>query len=97
MEAFKAYSEKHSQPWLIIYTIGDHGWHLGEQGMEAKFSPWRESIHNAALVVSSDKTKFPAGVVNDDIVEFVDFAPTILAAGGFDVHEPRFEYLDGYN
>jgi len=95
--AFKEYCAKNNQEYLIIYTVGDHGWHLGEQGIETKFSPWRESIHNAAIVVSSDKTKFPAGTVCDDIIEFVDFMPTILAASGINIHDPQYDYIDGYD
>ncbi|MDF7822377.1 sulfatase-like hydrolase/transferase [Pontiellaceae bacterium B12227] len=97
VEAFKAYCKKHNQEYVIIYTIGDHGWHLGEQGIEAKFTGWRQSIHNAALVVSSDKQMYPAGKVCDTLTEFVDFAPTILAAGGVNIHDKRFDYLDGCN
>lgn len=95
VKAFKEYCAKNGQEYLIIYTIGDHGWQLGEQGMESKFSPWRESIHNAAIVVSSDKNKFPAGTVCDELVEYVDFAPTILAAGGVNIHAKKYDYLDG--
>jgi arylsulfatase A-like enzyme len=92
---FKEYCAKNNQEYLIIYTVGDHGWHLGEQGIEAKFTPYRQSVHNAAIVVSSDKTKFPAGKVYRDIVEYVDFAPTILAAGGVNIHDQQYDYLDG--
>jgi len=95
VKAFKDYCETNNRDYLIIYTVGDHGWHLGEQGIESKFGPWRESIHNAALVISSNKEKFPPGMVYDEIVEYVDFAPTILAAGGADIHSDRYDYLDG--
>ncbi|MEO0795557.1 MAG: sulfatase-like hydrolase/transferase [Verrucomicrobiota bacterium] len=97
VDAFKTYCKENDQDYLIIYTIGDHGWHLGEQGIEAKFGPWRESVKNAALVVSSDKSKFPPGTVYDGLVEFVDFAPTILAAGGTNIEHERFDYLDGFD
>lgn len=97
VKAFKAYCAQNKREYLIIYTVGDHGWQLGEQGIESKFSPWRQSVHNAAIVVSSDKTKFPPGKVYDDIVEYVDFMPTILAAGGVNIHAPKYEYLDGYD
>ncbi|MEM0964568.1 MAG: sulfatase-like hydrolase/transferase [Verrucomicrobiota bacterium] len=95
VQKFKEYSEENGQDYLIIYTVGDHGWHLGEQGIATKFTPWRESIHNAAIVVSSDKEKFPPGMVYDGLVEYVDFMPTILAAGGADIHDPKYSYLDG--
>lgn len=97
VKAFKEYCAKNNQEYLIIYTVGDHGWQLGEQGIETKFTPWRESIHNAAIVVSSDKEKFPPGMIYDGIVEYVDFAPTILAAGGADIHDSKYDYLDGYD
>ncbi|MGC6455581.1 MAG: sulfatase-like hydrolase/transferase [Coraliomargaritaceae bacterium] len=95
--AFKEYCAKKNEEYLIIYTVGDHGWQLGEQGIESKFSPWRQSIHNAAIVVSSDKERFPPGMVFDDIVEYVDFMPTILAAGGANLEDPKYDYLDGYD
>lgn len=95
VEAFKSYCRKNKQEYLIIFTVGDHGWHLGEQGVMSKFGPWKQSVHDAAIVVSSDKTKFPAGKVVRDIVEFVDFTPTMLAASGIDIHKKNFEYLDG--
>ncbi|MDZ8120524.1 sulfatase-like hydrolase/transferase [Pontiella agarivorans] len=97
VKEFKKYCAENKRDYLIIYTVGDHGWQLGEQGIETKFSPWRESVHNAAIVVSSDKTKFPAGKVYDGIVEYVDFMPTILAAAGVDIHDPQYDYMDGYD
>ncbi|MGL6259453.1 sulfatase-like hydrolase/transferase [Vibrio sp. WXL103] len=97
VEAFKKYSEDNGQEWLIVFAIGDHGWHLGEQGMNAKFGPWIQSTANAAIVVSSDKSLVPAGKVYSDIVEYVDFAPTVLTAAGLDVTQDEFDYLDGYN
>nr|WP_252730577.1 sulfatase-like hydrolase/transferase [Colwellia sp. E2M01] len=97
VKAFKEYSEKSGREYLIIFTVGDHGWHLGEQGIEAKFGPWVQSTANAAIVVSSDKSLMPENKVNRDLVEFVDFAPTILNAAGIDTNQPQFEYLDGYS
>ncbi|MEM6315838.1 MAG: sulfatase-like hydrolase/transferase, partial [Planctomycetota bacterium] len=83
-ESFKAYSEANDQPWLIIYVVGDHGWHLGEQGIEAKFGPWFESNHGSIVAVSSDKTLFPPGTVHDGFVEYVDLVPTFYDASGVD-------------
>ncbi len=95
VEAFKAYCEVHNQEYLILFTIGDHSWHLGEQGIEAKFGPWNHSVENAAIMVSSDQRLVPAGGRYDKMVEFVDFAPTLLAAGGIDLNDPRLDFLDG--
>ncbi|NHN38394.1 sulfatase-like hydrolase/transferase [Pseudomaricurvus alcaniphilus] len=95
VEAFIKYSTDNNQEYLIIFAIGDHGWHLGEQGIEAKFGPWVQSVNNAAIVVSSIKKLVPANRVNHDLVEFVDFAPTILNAGGVNTADETFDYLDG--
>ena len=96
VEEFKAYCRSNRQEYLILYVIGDHGWHLGEQGIVAKFMPHRQSVSNAAIVVSSDKSMVRPGQVYEDFVEFVDFAPTFMAAAGVDVTQPSFDYLDGY-
>lgn len=97
VKAFKDYSKKHQQEYVIFYVCGDHGWQLGEQGIETKFSPWETSNHTSAIVVSSDYTKYPAGKVYKGFVEYVDIMPTILAAGGVDVNAKEFDFLDGYN
>lgn len=92
---FIRYSEKHKQPWMIIYVCGDHGWKLNEHGGISKFTPWEWDSHNPMIVVSSDKKKFPAGKVVKDFTEFVDIAPTALHAAGADLQDDKFEYLDG--
>ncbi len=97
VKSFKDYCAKRNEEYLIIYTVGDHGWHLGENGQEAKFTSFRQSVHNAAIVVSSDKKAFPAGMVYDELIEYVDFPATVLAAGGVDIHADKYDYLDGYD
>ncbi len=97
VDAFIGYSEKHGQPWLVVYVCGDHGWKLNDHGAEGKFTPWDIDSHNPIIVVSSDKSAFPAGKVVTDFTEFVDIAPTCLAAAGADLKEGRFGYLDGYD
>ncbi|MDF7824179.1 sulfatase-like hydrolase/transferase [Pontiellaceae bacterium B12227] len=84
VESFKAYCEKHQQEWVIVYLCGDHGWHLGEQGIEAKFGPWFQTVHDSVIVASSDKKKFPAGKVVHDWVEYIDMAPTFYDVAGID-------------
>ncbi|WP_282134014.1 sulfatase-like hydrolase/transferase [Seonamhaeicola maritimus] len=95
VDDFIAYSEKNNQPWMVMYVVGDHGWKLNDHGSVSKFTPWEIDTHNPIIVVSSDKKKFPAGKVVRDYTEFVDIAPTILAAGGADLKAEKFEYLDG--
>ena len=97
VQAFKQYCEEKEEEYLIVYTVGDHGWHLGEQGVMAKFGPWKQSLHDAVIVVSSDKDQFPGGKVNTDIVEYVDFVPTFLTAAGVDISSKDYKYLDGYD
>ncbi|WP_411844825.1 sulfatase-like hydrolase/transferase [Roseibacillus persicicus] len=92
---FKEFSRKQGRDYLILYVIGDHGWHLGEQGGESKFAPYDTSNHCAVIAVSSDKETWPAGQVSDSFVEFVDLAPTLLRAGGAELGDPAYQHLDG--
>lgn len=96
-DSFVAYSEKNQQPWVIVYVCGDHGWKLNEHGAYSKFTPWDVDSHNPIIVISSDKKAFPAGKVVEEYTEFVDIAPTILAAGGVDLTQEENAYLDGYD
>ncbi|MEM9419376.1 MAG: sulfatase-like hydrolase/transferase [Planctomycetota bacterium] len=96
-DTFIAYSEQHDRPWMIVYVCGDHGWRLNEHGSAGKFAPWEIDTHNPVIVVSSDKARFPAGKVVRDFTEFVDIAPTCLAAGGADLTDEKFDHLDGYD
>lgn len=91
---FKALCEEQGRPWLIIYTA-DQGAHLCDHGIIDKFSMFDESIHVPFIVASSDKKKFPAGTVSDELVELVDIAPTVLEFCGIDTSQKRYDYLDG--
>jgi len=97
VEAFKSYCKKNNQEYLILFTVGDHGWHLGEQGIEAKFGPWEKSNKGALILVSSDKARVPKGLIQHQLVEYVDIAPTFLTTAGVDVTEDSYNYLDGYS
>ncbi|MGJ8693053.1 MAG: sulfatase-like hydrolase/transferase [Thalassotalea sp.] len=95
---FKAYNQKHGQEYLIVMTVGDHGWHLGEQGIEAKFSPWN-TANQGVMIVSDSRKKssaFKAGSVYADFIEYVDIAPTIMSAAGVDVKKEQ-PHFDGLN
>ncbi|MGC6506211.1 MAG: sulfatase-like hydrolase/transferase [Coraliomargaritaceae bacterium] len=96
-EDFIEYSEKHDQAWMIVYVCGDHGWKLNDHGSVSKFTPWDIDQHNPIIVISSDQEAYPSDYVVTDFTEFVDIAPTILAAGGADLKNPKYEYLDGYD
>lgn len=97
VDDFVAYSESKKQPWMIVYVCGDHGWKLNDHGSVSKFTPWEVDSHNPIVVVSSDKKAFPAGKVVEEYVEFVDIAPTIMAAGGASLDDEKYDYLDGFN
>lgn len=94
-DAFIEYSTKHKQEWMIIYVNGDHGWKLNDHGSISKFSPWDVDCHNPIVVVSSNKKAFPAGKVVRNFTEFVDIAPTALAAAGATLKDKQYDYLDG--
>ncbi|BAX81086.1 sulfatase-like hydrolase/transferase [Labilibaculum antarcticum] len=96
-DAFIEYSEKNNKKWMIVYVNGDHGWKLNDHGSVSKFTPWDIDAHNPIVVVSSDKKSYPAGKVVRDYTEFVDIAPTILAAGGAKLTNKEFNYLDGFD
>ena len=95
VKSFKEYCAKHKQEYLIVFVCGDHGWHLGEQGIEAKFGPWFQTTHDSVIMVSSDKKKVPAGKVVKDWVEFVDFAPTFYDVA--DIDAATHPGLDGFS
>lgn len=95
VEKFKAYCKEQNKPYIIVLACGDHGWHLGEQGVTFKAANYVKSNQTAVIAVSSDKSLFPAGKVCTDFLEYVDFAPTFITAAGYDVSKPRFDYLDG--
>ena len=94
-DRFKAYSEDQGREWLIVYVAGDHGWHLGEQGIHAKFAPWLASTRGAVVVASSDTETFPAGTVCDTNVEYVDFAATFYKIAGIENPVEKYAHLDG--
>ncbi len=97
VDEFKSYCAENNRPYIIVVACGDHGWHLGEQGVTFKASNYVKSNQTAVIAVSSDKSLFPAGEVCNDFLEYVDFAPTFISAAGMDLSQPRFDYLDGRN
>lgn len=47
------------------------------------------------IAASSIKGLFPKGGHSENLVEFVDLAPTFYEAAGVDVGSKHFDYLDG--
>jgi len=95
VKRFRKHSEKAGREWIVVIACGDHGWHLGEQGIEAKFGPYEHSNRCSVVALSSDKKRFPANKATDRFIEFVDFAATFLAAAGVDPKAPKHSYFDG--
>lgn len=95
VEQFKEFSKKQNRSFEIVYVIGDHGWHLGEQGGESKFAPYDTSNHCALIAISSDGQRYPPGTVCRKSIEFVDLAPTFLNIAGADLAEKQFAHFDG--
>lgn len=67
---------------LVIYT-SDQGFYLGEHGWFDKRFMYEESFRTPLLI------RFPgaieAGSVNTDLVQNIDFAPTVLDVAGIDI------------
>lgn len=64
---------------FVVYA-GDHGYSLGHHGRFEKHTFYEESIH--APVLMRWPERLPEGEVEDALVEFVDFFPTLAAAAG---------------
>ena len=66
----------------VVALVGDHGFHLGEQGIWAKHSLFELSLHTP-LIVSPARNGEPATVV-DRPVELVDLAATLVELAGIE-------------
>ncbi|MFI3269834.1 MAG: sulfatase-like hydrolase/transferase [Rikenellaceae bacterium] len=97
VRSFKDYCKQNKQEYVILIATGDHGWHLGEQGVCAKGQGFLSSTHTAVIVVGSDKKKFPKNKIVDTPIEYVDFLPTFVSAAGGDLTSDKFKHLDGYD
>lgn len=64
----------------IVILWGDHGWHLGEQGLWCKHTNF-ENATRAPLIISLPGQK-TAGQKSDAFVEFVDVYPTLVELAG---------------
>ena len=64
----------------IIVLWGDHGWHLGDQGMWCKHTNF-EAAARSPLILSAPGQK-NAGAKTDALVELVDIYPTLCELAG---------------
>ena len=62
----------------IISFVGDHGWHLGENGEWTKHTNFEQATHAPMMIRIPGLTDH--GIVSDQLVEFVDLYPTIVEA-----------------
>ncbi|WP_018970342.1 sulfatase [Rubritalea marina] len=59
----------------IIILWSDHGWHLGEQQIWGKHSPYHVALH-APLIIKTPEMLKP-GVPSEAVVESIDIYPTL--------------------
>ncbi|MCR9115405.1 MAG: sulfatase [bacterium] len=71
----------------IVVVWGDHGWHLGEQQIWAKHSPF-ERANNSVLIIRAPGVSQPA-LVSDALVETTDLFPTLV-----DLCQPTFTKVE---
>jgi arylsulfatase A-like enzyme len=64
----------------IVCLWGDHGWHLGEQGLWCKKTNFEASVRSP-LIVRAPGQKAP-GSQCDALVEFVDIYPSLCDLAG---------------
>ena len=72
----------------IVALVGDHGFHLGEQGIWAKHSLFELSSRTPLIVsVPGQET---AGAATSALVELIDIYPSLVELAGLDP-SPRFD------
>jgi arylsulfatase A-like enzyme len=76
----------------IVVVWGDHGWHLGEQEIWGKHSPFEAALRSVLIVRAPGVSK--AGLRSEALVESTDLYPTLI-----DLCRPSFKQtqhpLDG--
>ncbi len=73
----------------IVVLIGDHGFHLGEQGLWGKHSLYELSLRSP-LIVSAPRQN-GRNLSSDALVEFIDIYPSLAELAGL----PRPTAVDG--
>ena len=64
----------------VTVLVGDHGWHLGEQGMWAKCTEFDAATRAPVMIRVPGVTD--GGMITRSFTEHVDLLPTVLAAAG---------------
>jgi iduronate 2-sulfatase len=60
----------------IVVVWGDHGWHLGEQQIWAKHTPWERALRSVLIVRTPEMAG--QGSVFQEPVETLDLYPTLV-------------------
>ena len=66
----------------VVTFMGDHGWHLGENGIWGKYTNFEQATHTPLMLKVPGRTE--EGIITDSIVEFVDIFQTIVEAAGME-------------
>ena len=66
----------------IVAFLGDHGYHLGENGIWAKSTVFEVATHVPLMISIPGRTD--TGIESDNLVELVDLFPTLVEAAGLD-------------
>ncbi|WP_281612944.1 sulfatase [Flammeovirga sp. SubArs3] len=74
-----------------IVLIGDHGWHLGDQGMWGKTTNFENATRIPMIIMDPNLKK--TGVKTKALVEAVDIYPTLIDLSGVEEEIPT--YLEG--
>lgn len=76
----------------VVALMGDHGWHLGEQGQWGKSTNW-EAATRVPFAIRSVQPQHSAshGATSDALVELVDLAPTLFSLAGLPLPQPGEE------
>ncbi|MCA9063291.1 MAG: sulfatase [Planctomycetaceae bacterium] len=82
----KALDESGQADRTIVVVSGDHGWHLGEQQIWGKHTPWERALRSTLLIRVPGE---PGGTASNAIVQSIDLMPTLI-----DYCQPRSPELE---
>ena len=63
----------------VIVFVGDHGFHLGEQGLWCKSTNFHPACNAPLIIHDAGQDR---GKVRNDFVEFIDIMPTVCSLAG---------------
>lgn len=69
---------------IIIFT-SDHGLFFGQQGLGGKATCYEQNTHVPMIIYNPMAPKSARGRINDELVQTIDIAPTMLTYAGVDI------------